>query len=206
LSENKSIILASFIVFLCAAFSFFYIDQVLALYFHNFHHSWIIAIFNYITKLGDSLYSLVLLSILFLLYRRQKPLLSQKMLYLFATVVLSGLIVDVIKVIVSRLRPNMFFEHDMYGFVWFKMGYEFNSLPSGHSATAFALCIGLSLLFPRYKYLYILIALLVVMSRVVLTCHYLSDILLGSLFGWLTALIMYRKYFIRSLIQRPAMS
>jgi len=206
LSENKSIILTSLFVFLCAAFSFFYIDQVLALYFHNLHNSWIITIFHYITKLGDSLYSLVLLSILFLFYRRQKPLFSQKMLYLLSIIILSGLVVDIIKIIVSRVRPAMLFEHDMYGFVWFKLGYEFNSLPSGHSATAFALCIGLSLLFPRYKYLFILIALLVVMSRVVLTCHYLSDILLGSLFGWLTALIIYRKYFTPSLIQHPVMS
>lgn len=202
LSENKPMLLVSFITFTCAIFSYFYIDQALAIYFHNIHTIWVSTLFHCITKIGDSQYSLVLLFLLFILYRQQKPVLAHKILYLFSIVAISGILVDVIKVIVARERPNMLFDHELYGFVWFKMGSEFNSFPSGHSATAFALCIGLTLLFPKYKHLYIFIAILVVMSRVVLNFHYLSDTLIGSLLGGITALYIYQKYFINSIIRQ----
>lgn len=202
MSENKSIILISYIVLLSAVFSYFYLDQPLAIYFHSIHNSLLTTVFHYITKLGASEYSLVPLLLLFILYRKQKPMLAHKMLYLISVVAISGILVDIIKVIFARVRPDMLFKHDMYGFVWFKFGSEFNSLPSGHSATAFALCVGLTLLFPKYKNLYIFIAILVVMSRVILNFHYLSDTLIGSFLGGVTALYIYQKYFVNSMIQQ----
>lgn len=194
MSKNKSLFYFSCIVFLCAIFSYFYIDKFLAVYFHNLNSFWITTVFHYITKIGDSQYSLVMFFLLFLFFRQNRPLLSQKMLYLFSVVAISGILADIVKIIFARVRPDMLFEHNLYGFVWFKMGSEFNSLPSGHSATAFALCVGLILLYPRYRYLYIFIAILVVMSRVILNFHYLSDTLIGALLGGLTALMIYRKY------------
>lgn len=203
MSENKSIILISIAVLFCAVLSYFYLDQALAIYFHNLNNAWLPLIFHYITKIGDSQYSLLIFLLLYIFYRQHKPLLAHKMLYLFTVVAVSGILVDIIKVIIARVRPDMLFEHNLYGFVGFKMGSEFNSLPSGHSATAFALCIGLILLYPRYKYLYVLIAILVVISRIILNFHYLSDTLIGSLLGALTALFIYQKYFASSMIRQP---
>jgi membrane-associated phospholipid phosphatase len=65
------------------------------------------------------------------------------------------------------------------------------------------LCIGLTLLFPKYKYLYIFIAILVVMSRVILNFHYLSDTLFGSFLGGITALYIYQKHFMYSTTRQP---
>lgn len=204
MSERKSINLISIAVFLSAIFSYFYLDQPLAVYFHTMHNPLLTTTFHYITKIGDSQYSLVLLFLLFILYRQQKPILAHKMVYLFSVVAISGILVDIIKVIIARVRPDMLFNHDMYGFVWFKLGSEFNSLPSGHSATAFALCVGLILQFPKYKHLYIFIAILVVMSRVILNFHYLSDTLIGSFLGGVTAFYVFQKYFVNSIIQQPS--
>lgn len=195
MSENKSVFLISISLILSAIFSYFYLDQCLAVYFHNMNNTWITLIFHDITKIGDSQYSLILLLLLFLVYHQKAPLFAHKMVYLFSSVAISGIFVDIVKIIVGRLRPDMLFEHNLYGLVWFKIGSEFNSLPSGHSATAFALCMGLTLLFPKYKYLYIFIAILVVMSRVVLNFHYLSDTIIGGLSGGLIAFIIYKKYF-----------
>lgn len=194
MSENKSLFYFSSIVFLCAIFSYFYIDKYLAVYFHNLNSFWITTIFHYITKIGDSHYSLVMFFLFFLFFRQNRPFFAQKMLYLFSVVAISGILADIVKIIVARVRPDMLFESNLYGFVWFKIGSEFNSFPSGHSATAFALCVGLIFLYPRYKYLYIFIAILVVMSRVILNFHYLSDTLVGALLGGVTALVIYRKY------------
>lgn len=191
---NRYILYISSIVLLSAVFSYFFIDRSLALYFHNLHSTWIDTLFRKITKIGDSQYSLILSAIVFVLLYQKNRILSNQTLYIFSIVAISGLLVDLIKIIVGRLRPDMLFEHGMYGFVGHHMGSEFNSMPSGHSATVFALCVGLTLLYPRYKYPFIAIAVMVGASRVILNYHYLSDVLIGSLIGGLFAYFTYQKY------------
>ncbi|MDD2266475.1 phosphatase PAP2 family protein [Sulfuricurvum sp.] len=191
---NRYIIYTSIAVVLSACFSYFFVDRSLALYFHNLHSYWVDPLFHDITKIGDSQYSLFLTFTLFLFSYKKNHQFAYKALYLFSIVAISGLLVDLIKIIVGRLRPDMLFEHNMYGFVGFHLGSEFNSLPSGHSATAFALCIGLTLLSPKHKMLFLMIAVLVCASRVILNFHYLSDVLVGGLIGGLVAYFMYQKY------------
>lgn len=198
LAQNRSVLYVSLFIFFCAIFSYFYVDKFIAIYFHNFNsianHACFSSFFRFITKLGESQYALIILFSLFISLRKKFPIVASQMIYLFSAVALSGIVVDIVKIIFARLRPNMLFEHDLYGFVGFKIGSQFNSLPSGHSATAFALAIGLALLFPRYKYLYFIIAIFIASSRVILTFHYLSDVLIGSLFGGLLALLLYKVY------------
>jgi membrane-associated phospholipid phosphatase len=194
LSTNKYIFYISSIVLLSAIFSYFFLDRSLALYFHNLHSSWVDPLFRKITKVGDSQYSLILSAIVFILLYQKNRLLSYQAFYIFGIVAVSGLLVDVIKIIVGRLRPDMLFDQGIYGFVGHHMGSEFNSMPSGHSATVFALCVGLTLLYPRYKYAFIVIAVTVGASRVILNYHYLSDVLVGSLLGGLFAYFAYQKY------------
>lgn len=199
MSENRLVIYASLFVFSCAIFSYFHMDKSIAIYCYHFNaianHIWITSFFHYITKLGESQYALIILFSLFIIFWKKIPTVANQMLYLFSAVALSGIIADIVKILVARLRPSMLFEHDVYGLVGFKLGAQFNSLPSGHSATAFALAIGFTLLFPRYKYLYLFIAFLVASSRVILTFHYLSDVLIGSLIGSVTAFFLYKIYF-----------
>lgn len=210
MSENKSVINVSLFVLLCAVFSYFYLDKSIAIFFHHFdistNHAWIISLFHDITKIGESQYSLIILFSLFIIFRKRIPLFAHEMLYLFSAVALSGIIVDILKIVFGRFRPTMLFEHDLYGFIGFKMGTVFNSLPSGHSATAFALAIGLTLLFPKYKYIYLFIAVLIASSRVILTFHYLSDVLIGSLLGGLISFLFYQKYFYSMLTSKDSIS
>lgn len=199
MTQNRSVVYVSLFVFSCAVFSYFYMDRPIALFFHNFNgsvdHAWFSTLFHAVTKLGESQYSLVILFFLFIIFRKKSSIVANQMIYLFSAVALSGIVVDILKIIFGRFRPHMLFDHHQYGFVGFKVGTAFNSLPSGHSTTAFALAIGLMLLFPRYKYLYLIIALFIASSRVVLTFHYLSDVLIGGLVGALTAFVLYKRYF-----------
>jgi membrane-associated phospholipid phosphatase len=155
LPTNRYIIYLSSIVLLSAIFSYFFLDRSLALYFHNIHSSWVDPLFREITKIGDSQYSLILSALVFVFLYQKNRVISYQTLYLFSIVAISGILVDLIKIIVGRLRPDMLFEHGMYGFVGHHMGSEFNSMPSGHSTTVFALCVGLTLLYPRYKYTFL---------------------------------------------------
>jgi membrane-associated phospholipid phosphatase len=91
----------------------------------------------------------------------------------------------------------MLFENGDYGFILFSTGYKITSMPSGHTITAFSIATALYLLNKNcnLKYFYLIFAISIAMSRVVLTSHYLSDVLIGSLIGiWGTIFIHNRFY------------
>jgi undecaprenyl-diphosphatase len=57
------------------------------------------------------------------------------------------------------------------------------SFPSGHSITAFAVVLPLSLFYPSWTIALLFCATSVAISRVVLGMHYLSDVVVGCLIG-----------------------
>lgn len=57
------------------------------------------------------------------------------------------------------------------------------SFPSGHSITAFAVAVSLSLFYPAFTALLLLCALSIAASRVILGLHFLSDVIVGALLG-----------------------
>jgi undecaprenyl-diphosphatase len=57
------------------------------------------------------------------------------------------------------------------------------SFPSGHSITAFAMVVPLSLFYPAFMVEFMFCAVSVASSRVVLGLHFLSDVVAGSLMG-----------------------
>ena len=89
----------------------------------------------------------------------------------------SGLIVDLLKVIVARPRP----------LDW----HNLTSFPSGHSASIFALATVLALNYPRWRWVFWLVASLVGVSRVVVGAHYPLDVLAGSAIGFGTASLYF---------------
>jgi membrane-associated phospholipid phosphatase len=108
--------------------------------------------------------------------------------YVFAAIAVSGLANTAIKVVVGRTRPKLLFEDGTYSFVHFTRAYATNSLPSGHTQTAFAAMVALAVVFPRLRVFWLGIALLVAASRVLTTVHFLSDALVGAWLGTVTAL------------------
>src|SRR5262249_9179194 len=60
---------------------------------------------------------------------------------------------------------------------------KFASFPSGHTTTSMAAALAFSMLAPRHKSWFLLIALLIGLSRIVLDVHYLSDVIAGALLG-----------------------
>jgi hypothetical protein len=83
----------------------------------------------------------------------------------------------------------------MYGFDFFHVSYSIISFPSGHSATVFAVGTVFAMLLPRGKWLFYAVAGVVAFSRVVITKHYFSDMIIGSLIGYLTAEYLGEKIF-----------
>ena len=193
---KKIFLLGSIVILLFTIISYNYFDLDIAIYFKNSYPTFLY-IFKLITKLGYSTWILITSILVFLIYRKTKKNLSQKALFIFSSVAISGLIVDVLKIIFSRARPKLYFAEDLYAFHFleFKTKAAYYSFPSGHSSTALSFAFALSMLFPKYRVELLLIGVVVAFSRVVVTAHYLSDILAGGLIGIFISYYIYEKYF-----------
>jgi len=85
-----------------------------------------------------------------------------------------------LKVLLGRARPQLWFSEHAYGFYGLHFSSNYWSFPSGHTTTITACAIGTALLFPRYALPLCVLAFMVVISRVVLLQHYLSDVTMAT--------------------------
>ncbi len=109
-----------------------------------------------------------------------------------ATVAGAGLLDQVLKNVACRARPTApgagaFFTN----FPCFPAPYATASFPSGHATTAFATAVVLALWYPRGTGVFVGMAVLVAVSRVMLGAHFPSDVLAGALLGSGVALVVY---------------
>jgi membrane-associated phospholipid phosphatase len=118
-----------------------------------------------------------------------------------ACALLGGIAADAVKLLVVRVRPRDFDLLNVDNNVWTTFGGWFpltsaggagQSFPSGHAATAVALALALSWLYPRGRRLFPLLALLVACQRINEGAHYLSDTLCGAAVGGLVALVFLK--------------
>jgi membrane-associated phospholipid phosphatase len=54
--------------------------------------------------------------------------------------------------------------------------------------------MGLTILYPRFGIIFLLVALLVGLSRIILIAHYPSDVVFGAYLGLSTAILLKRYY------------
>jgi undecaprenyl-diphosphatase len=107
----------------------------------------------------------------------------RKVAAIFITVAAAGLADDILKIIFGRARPYVWLAGDDSGFGFFRYGAKFASFPSGHTTTSVAAALALGAVFPRWRPGFLLAALAIALSRIVLDVHYLSDVIAGALLG-----------------------
>lgn len=148
-----------------------------------------------ITRYGESdwillpsgaLFLLTALVALFVRWRLMRTMLWQfAALYgfFFAGVGLPSLIATIVKRVIGRGRPEHF---DQYGTLSFGpnwLDWTFQSFPSGHATTAFALAAVIGFVSPRWFYPGLVFAAAIAVSRVSLGVHYTSDVVAGAIVG-----------------------
>ncbi|HLL93763.1 MAG TPA: phosphatase PAP2 family protein [Spirosoma sp.] len=146
--------------------------------------------FTYATYFGDGVFFVIVCVILLVVNRRIGAM-------AFASFALSSLTSLFLKVVVfpERLRPLKFFEHSVYQYRIIKglEIYSYNSFPSGHTTTAFAM-FSLLAFVDNHRgrgWLFLLLATLTGYSRVYLFQHFVEDAFVGSIIGTASSVIVW---------------
>lgn len=187
----------SFVVVLAVTAAGHYtFDRPIAVFFAGLPlDSPFVIFFQIITHLGVSTWYLVGSGILFIYfyYASAKVFLARQTMYFFCSIAVSGLAVNVIKWLMGRWRPRAFLYEGLYGFEFFGHGYDQTSFPSGHAATICSLAVALFFIAPRLRWLWITLAVLVCLSRVVIWAHFPSDVLMGAYVGIFSAILLRKS-------------
>ncbi len=164
--------------------------------------SWIVRTFDELTDFGKSGWllwpiGLMLVAIAALSARElRKPTqgvmlaLAVRLSFLFAAIALPGIAVSVVKRVIGRARPLVEGSGDVFIFKPFVWQVEYAGLPSGHTTTAFAAAVAFGALWPRMRPLMWTYAVVIAVSRIVVTAHYPSDAIAGAAFGAVGALLV----------------
>lgn len=119
------------------------------------------------------------------------------LVYVCVAVALTMTVGETLKWLFGRYRPEMLFEHSLYGFSWFAAKGAMHSFPSGHTFRIFSAMTALSLVWPRARVPLLAVAALVAVCRVAVTMHFPSDVLVGAFLGvvcavWVHAIMRSR--------------
>ncbi len=182
------------VIFVVLSYNF--VDRSVATYFHELRGSELQQFFKSITFLGNSEWYLVPSILLFFYFRKKENREYATMaMYIFMTNVVAGLGVWLFKAPFGRMRPELYLKDGLYGFEWFKIDSHYVSFPSGHTITIISTVVAFSLLFPRWKYFFVPAGFIIAFSRVVVTAHYVSDVLFASFLGTMVAICLHHYYF-----------
>src|SRR5262249_45846666 len=103
---------------------------------------------------------------------------------------LPGLCFAALKRLIGRARPLV--EGAADPFLYRPLGWsvEYAGMPSGHAIDAFAIAAAVGALWPRARPLLWSYAVVIAVSRVVLTAHFPSDVMAGAVVGVVGALLV----------------
>ena len=157
------------LVFLC-----FFLDRRITDFVISHRNSELIGFFEFFTNLGEWYFLFIVIGI-FIFFKIDK----RWVVYSWFSLGITLLVVFLLKISFIRERP-------------FGVGPSY-SFPSGHASAAFSLVPLFISKFKNYKFLIILIAVLIAFSRIYLGYHYLSDVLAGGLIGYVVGRIISKN-------------
>ncbi len=169
---------------------------------------WIVVIFNELTDFGKSgwflwplgiaLLATAAVAAIFPLTRMSRlvlAMLAVRMEFLFAAIAVPGIFANILKRFVGRGRPFVGGDADVY--LPFDWRAAYASMPSGHATTGFSVLVAFGVLFPQWRPYLWAYALVIAISRVVVTAHHPSDVLAGALIGALGAVMVRNAFAVR---------
>ena len=192
-AETRLVALSGAAMALLCAASMIWLDRPVALALKDLVRDDAETFFKAVTNLGRAELYMVPAGLIWLAARLRKvDWFRAQAAYVFLTMASSGLVELAVKFMVGRNRPKLWFDQGLFSFQPFSHGWAVNSFPSGHSQAGWAAMIALGVAFPRWRWPLVAVAVLVALSRVMLTVHWLSDAMAGAWLGFAAAM-MWRR-------------
>ena len=118
--------------------------------------------------------------------------------FVFLAVGAPGLFVAIVKRVIGRARPYV--DHGPHPFEFHPFWTAaYASMPSGHTTTVFSILVAFGSLWPRGRTVLWIYAIAILVSRVVVSAHYPSDVVAGAVVGTVGALLVRRWFALRRL-------
>jgi membrane-associated phospholipid phosphatase len=207
----KSVFEATLVVSALVICSFALLDRGIALQRGNMPE-WLGPFAQFITRFGKAdwiLYptGVVLIALLFIntrafpktgLFRLYR--LNLWLSFVFLGVGFPYLVSTLLKLAIGRPRPSQFPENGLVGFHPFAFDAAFASFPSGHATIIGAFAIVMSLLLPKWRALFCIVAVLIGFSRVAVGAHHPSDVIAGLAIGGVLAFLVAKWFAARGLL------
>lgn len=145
------------------------------------HNPLLDGFFKFITRFGDGGIFWMVLTILILIFAKDKRI------GVTCGLALSGeaLIIFIVKNIVQRPRP-CWIDHSVDMLIRIPKDYSF---PSGHSGASFAVAVSIFLYNKKYGACALVLASLIALSRMYLFVHFPTDVLAGMAIGTAAAFV-----------------
>ncbi len=169
---------------------------------------WLTATFNDVTDFGKSVWVLVPVALMLAataapaspaLARMSRGVLAAvavRLGFLFLAISLPGLVFSIVKRFIGRARPLVGGTADPFLYVPWGWNVEYASLPSGHATDTFAIATAVGALWPSARPVLWTYAVVIAVSRVMVTAHFPSDVVAGAAIGTVGALLV-RDWFAR---------
>jgi membrane-associated phospholipid phosphatase len=183
-----------------------WVDGPLATFFQGYLETPWWKFFAFITDFANGViwYSLAVIGLLSAWVRRRllQPPSSDAVyrarwrawMFMIVTMASSGIAENAIKFAIGRDRPRFFFHDGSMAFHPFRLRIADSSFPSGHTQSICSAMLSLAIIYTPLRPVFLVIAVLVSSSRVVIGAHYLSDVIAGV---WLAviAVALWRQRF-----------
>lgn len=185
ISQNKLFFSLSILLIAATTLFLIFVPRVEGFVLMNsFHTKTLNLLFNAITFLGDGVFTLVVCLVVLIFFKKH----SNLVFILLIAYLGSGILAQFFKAIIHAPRPSLYFKlhnYKLYLDTFANSRVGFNSFPSGHSSSVFALFTVLSIYCKRKWVCYssIIIAALAGYSRIYLAHHFLIDVFVGGLIG-----------------------
>ncbi|WP_440617410.1 phosphatase PAP2 family protein [Cysteiniphilum sp. 6C5] len=198
----QTTVLYGIITFIICALSYLYLDRLLVLSIsEELQHNILIKLSNILSVIFDpnNWFVLFIILVITCIWQKIRSQLNPRLLVWIISLFIAIAAATVLKVTLARYRPELFLHDGLYGFHWMSHKRLFNSFPSGHATLGFAGLLGLAYLIQNKKFtvLCIVIALIITISRILSSQHYLSDVLGGvyiGVFSYLWAKTLVAQY------------
>jgi membrane-associated phospholipid phosphatase len=94
-----------------------------------------------------------------------------------------------LKFMFGRAWPQTLIRDDIYGFYPFQTNAAFGAFPSGHMAAVSAALSVLWVYYPRFRYIYLVAAMLFAGGLVAANYHFVGDVIAGAFLGVTSAIL-----------------